>query len=374
MFGFHQFSKRQEAKRMAAGAAAESRQLLDRTHELEQLSRCSQGLAQALSLDSLRIAVLRYVPDLLGDADAWLLGVSEGKWETLADTRFNTEIWWEGHLPHLVESVDHLADPPVPFLFESWWCYPLVAHDSIVGILGLHTRGEQPPTRVERLTEALAAVLAVAIRNVQLFAQMRSESARDPLTGCLRRSPAIEVLRTELVRSRRNGNPVSVIMFDLDGFKLLNDAQGHACGDIALSGIGTLLRHHLRNSDTKCRYGGDEFLVILPETPDGGAQQVAQNLRRAISEMPVQWGEHMLGVTASVGVVTHGTGQVSAEELVAQADAALYAAKRAGRNCVQIGASGATTLSPVLMGPEVEAVSFEPLTATTHWIQEGPPH
>jgi diguanylate cyclase (GGDEF)-like protein len=349
MFGFHESAKRQEARRMAEAAAAESRQLLERTRELEQLSRCGRGLAQALSLDALRVAVLRYVPDLLGDAEAWLLGSSDSRWEVLADTRFNTESWWNAHLTPIVLEAERLPIDKAPFRVEAWWCFPLVARESAVGILGVRVGNDGPSSRVERLIEALGALLAVAIRNAQLFAQMQSESSHDPLTGCLRRPPALAILKTELARSRRTRNPVSVMMFDLDGFKRLNDSHGHPCGDAALAGVGGLLAHHLRSSDAKCRYGGDEFLVVLPETPSEGALQVATNLCRAIGEMKVAWGGKVLGVTASVGVVTCVGGNAAPDQLIARADEALYAAKRSGRNCVRsVPEDGTLRMSPQL--------------------------
>ncbi len=308
------------------------------------------------------MAVLRFLPDLLGETDAWLLGSTDGRLEVLADTRFNTEAWWDGELAGLVQAVADQPDPHTPFRLDAWWCYPLMAHDAVVGILGVHARNERPPARVERLIEALGALLAVAIRNVQLFAQMRSESTRDPLTGCMRRTPAIEVLKSELARSRRSGNPVSVIMADLDGFKQLNDRHGHACGDAALGSIGRLLRDQLRNSDTKCRFGGDEFLLILPETPAGGVLLVARKLCHAIEKMSIPWGEHKLSLTASVGVTTSGLDELPAEQLIAQADRALYEAKRAGRNCVRAGSSSGATLAPIQLDAPAMGAEFEPST------------
>ncbi len=374
MFGYHQAAKHQEAKRMAAEASSESRLLLDRTRELEQLSQCAQGLAQALSIESLRVAVLRYLPDLLGNADAWLLGSNDGRWEVLADTRFNTEAWWDNQLTGIVKAVERQPETPAPFRFEAWWCYPLLAHDAMVGVLGVHVRSEQPPARVERLIEALGALLAIAIRNVQLFAQIRAESTRDPLTGCLRRTPALEQLRAELARSRRTGNPVSAIMFDLDGFKQLNDTHGHACGDAALASIGRLLCQLLRNSDAKCRFGGDEFLLVLPETPSGGAYQVATKICHAIAEMPIPWGKHILGITASLGVVTCGAGEVPAEGMIAQADEALYAAKREGRNCVRVGASSEASLCPIQLDQRAGGARVEDSSTLLDCLQAASTH
>jgi diguanylate cyclase (GGDEF)-like protein len=201
-------------------------------------------------------------------------------------------------------------------------------------VLGVASTDAQLPAGLQRLIEALGSLLAIAIRTIQLFAQVKSESTHDPLTGCVRRAPAAEMLATELRRSRRIRSAVSAIMFDLDGFKQVNDQHGHQCGDRLLADIGRLLLRQLRTSDIRCRYGGDEFLLILPETPAAGARQVAESLRVAVSALVVPWRGQQLSVTASVGVVT-GEGEIDAEQLIARADRALYAAKHAGRNCVR---------------------------------------
>jgi diguanylate cyclase (GGDEF)-like protein len=335
MFAFHQYGKFQESKRLAAAAATETLQLRERARELEQLSRCGQALSRALSLDALRVAIWRYIPELLPETETWLALVRDGHWDVLADTRPDSEHWWEQHLDEIARAADESANGgPSPFACQTCWCYPLVAQDGIVGVLGVASTDAQLPAGLQRLIEALGSLLAIAIRNIQLFAQVKSESTHDPLTGCVRRSPAAEMLATELRRSRRIRSAVSAIMFDLDGFKQVNDQHGHQCGDRLLADIGRLLLRQLRTSDIRCRYGGDEFLLILPETPAAGARQVAESLRVAVSALVVPWRGQQLSVTASVGVVT-GEGEIDAEQLIARADRALYAAKHAGRNCVR---------------------------------------
>ena len=118
---------------------------------------------------------------------------------------------------------------------------------------------------------------------------MRENSLRDGLTGCFNRTHAIEVIDTELRRARRSQAPVSLIMFDIDHFKEINDRYGHLCGDAVLAAVGARMRDVLRGSDLKCRYGGEEFLVLLPETPLEGAKRVAETLRRELADMQIAW-------------------------------------------------------------------------------------
>jgi len=130
--------------------------------------------------------------------------------------------------------------------------------------------------------------------------------------------------------------PVSMIMFDLDHFKDVNDRYGHLCGDAVLAAVGRRMRDVLRGSDLKCRYGGEEFLVLLPETPLHGARRVAETLRREIAERPIPWAGEALTCTASFGLTQALPGEINIESIVGRADAALYRAKDEGRNCVRV--------------------------------------
>jgi len=130
--------------------------------------------------------------------------------------------------------------------------------------------------------------------------------------------------------------PVSLIMFDLDHFKDINDRYGHLCGDAVLAAVGVRMRDVLRGSDLKCRYGGEEFLVLLPETPLEGAKRVADTMRREIAEMVVTWRDERLHVTASFGVTVAMPSEIDVEAIIGRADTALYRAKDQGRNCVRL--------------------------------------
>ena len=149
-------------------------------------------------------------------------------------------------------------------------CFPMIVAGTPEGVLGVAP--EPPLTDHQRsILSAAAALLAVSLKNSQLFREVRENSVRDGLTGCFNRAHALEVLDAEIRRARRSKLPLSLIMFDLDNFKGINDRHGHLCGDAVLAAIGARMKSELRGSDLKCRYGGDEFMVILPDTPLGGA-------------------------------------------------------------------------------------------------------
>jgi diguanylate cyclase (GGDEF)-like protein len=127
-------------------------------------------------------------------------------------------------------------------------------------------------------------------------------------------------------------HPVSILMFDIDHFKTINDRLGHLRGDDVLRAVGNMLTRVTRSTDVRCRYGGDEFLVILPGTQLLGAQQVAENLRREIETLAMMAGDQKVAVTASVGVATAAPAETGVTALIERADEALYRAKRSGRN------------------------------------------
>jgi diguanylate cyclase (GGDEF)-like protein len=213
--------------------------------------------------------------------------------------------------------------------------FPLVVGGTAMGVLGVRPTGGTLPADRRRIIEAAAALLAVSIKNAQLFREVKENSVRDSLTGCFTRGHALDVIDSELRRARRSQTQVSMILFDLDYFKEINDRHGHLCGDAVLSAIGKRMKEVLRGSDLKCRYGGEEFLVLLPETPLHGARRVAETLRKEIADRPVPWSGEALTVTASFGLAQTLPGEVNVQALLARADQALYQAKDDGRNCVR---------------------------------------
>ena len=168
---------------------------------------------------------------------------------------------------------------------------------------------------------------------------------QNALTGAFNRRHIEEVVKREFERADRYGRPLTVAMLDADHFKRVNDSYGHQVGDDVLRELADRCRRTLRSNDVLGRYGGEEFVIVFPETGLDEARVVAERLRGAIAERPVSTGDLSLPVTVSIGLATSSRGQTP-DSLLARADAALYAAKRGGRNLVRaLAVDGAGTVS-----------------------------
>ncbi|MGE3277894.1 MAG: GGDEF domain-containing protein [Vicinamibacterales bacterium] len=333
----HQLRKRNQIQAQAAAAEAATREAVERAQELERLVGFGHALARSLDHDSIRGAVEQYLPRVAGTDEIWVVLRQGDGWEAIAG---------DARGPEHVADAEQLAEGLLAGLAQPTHGtagtvgFPLLVGGTAVGVLGVRApEGGLQPER-QRALEASAALLAVSLKNAQLFREVRENSLRDALTGCFSRGHAMEVIDAELRRARRSQMPVSLIMFDLDHFKDINDRYGHLCGDAVLAAVGRRMRDVLRGSDLKCRYGGEEFLVLLPETPVQGARRVAETLRHEIADRPVSWSGEALTVTASFGITQANGGEVNIQAIIARADAALYRAKADGRNCVRLATDG----------------------------------
>lgn len=163
--------------------------------------------------------------------------------------------------------------------------------------------------------------------------QLNLQVGTDALTGVANYRSFMETLELEVERSRRNGRPTSLLMIDIDHFKKVNDIHGHEIGNQALVHLATVISGQVRKLDVVCRYGGEEFAVILPETDLHAAIPVAERIRLTLVETPLQQGELHLALTASLGLATYQPYSLSSvAELISQADHYLYEAKQSGRN------------------------------------------
>jgi diguanylate cyclase (GGDEF)-like protein len=182
----------------------------------------------------------------------------------------------------------------------------------------------------------LNAVIADRGRAVEatqrLLKELREQTIRDSLTSLYNRRFLQDYLERELIRAKRERAPLALIMMDLDRFKQINDSVGHQAGDQVLEQMGALLKRHVRGSDIACRYGGEEFAVVLPKTTLESARRRSAEICSAIRREP----DRLLGVTASLGVALCPAHATDAEALLRAADQALYEAKRAGRNQVRM--------------------------------------
>ena len=254
--------------------------------------------------------------------------------------------------PHLIEDLARDApcahiDLPDASVAITTACLPMSAQGTQLGFLFLSAPGPAPMPRLE-IAEAAAEQLSLALSNLRLRESLRRQSIRDALTGLYNRRYLEEALSHELARCARRDLPLSVLMLDVDHFKQFNDGQGHAGGDLLLAAVGELLLTRLRAEDVACRYGGEEFTVILPETDGEEAMRVAEQIRGHIAALAVSDGQRALPrVTASIGVASFPADGELGSALIQKAAAALYVAKRQGRNRVERHGAVAVNAEPV---------------------------
>jgi len=210
--------------------------------------------------------------------------------------------------------------------------YPLVVHGEATGAVVLASSSGLAPG-----TQALGAMfmrtLSVALANAVSHESIQRIAALDALTGVMNRRSGLERLREMFRSGRSGGSPVGLVMVDIDHFKSINDTHGHLAGDSVLVAVAGVIRGVLRRGDVLVRYGGEEFLVLLPGAGREDAGRVAERIRVAIGERPISIGTGEVQATVSAGFVSTSAVRVGGEmELLSLADDALYRAKGAGRN------------------------------------------
>ena len=210
---------------------------------------------------------------------------------------------------------------------------PLDFGEGDAGLLILGKRMTDAPYEPHDLAllRALADSSAIALRNAELLDRLRAQATIDPLTGCHNRRGFDEILQMEVARAKRYGRPLSLVLLDIDHFKRINDDFGHEVGDHALQRIGRAVRHTFRNTDSACRYGGEEFALIFPETPKDEGGKLAERLRILVGSLPPN-AEVPRALTASFGVACFPDDAETIPDLIRAADRALYQAKTNGRD------------------------------------------
>lgn len=224
---------------------------------------------------------------------------------------------------------------------DSCLCVPLVSQGETLAVLHLRQEGPDSISEdVQRLASTVAEQLSLAVGNLRLQETLRSSSERDPLTDLYNRRHLEIALQRELARAQRHDFPVSLIMLDVDHFKAFNDTNGHDAGDEVLRNVAHVLKRHTRVEDVACRYGGEEFLIVLTACTIDDAYAKAEAIREAIAQLHAFLrGVALPRITASLGIACYPEDGERMENLIAEADSALYRAKSSGRN--RIAASSA---------------------------------
>lgn len=216
-------------------------------------------------------------------------------------------------------------------------CLPLIAQGETLGVLHVYATKANHLADKQLLEESLAEHLSLAVANLQLRHTLQRQATRDSLTGLFNRRYLTDNLDREINRSQRHKASFAVLMVDVDHFKRYNDDHGHDAGDVALQALGAELMASIRDEDIACRYGGEEFTVILTECEDNCAHSIAERILNNIRQLEIRQGNQTLpSITVSIGVALYGIHSSSSEGLMKAADEALYQAKDAGRDCVRI--------------------------------------
>jgi len=210
---------------------------------------------------------------------------------------------------------------------------PLEIRDNLIGLLVY----EKPSSLLQQeILVIFSRQAALTIENAKLFAKVEEMALRDTLTGLYNRRYFQQILDYEMNRAKRYRQPLSIVFLDIDHFKEINDTFGHSIGDQFLKQITQKLQSLFRTTDLLARYAGDEFIAILPATPNDGAMILAQRIQKVLSEYQVMVRGRTLQVSVSIGVDTYeSTEGIGAITLIDHADKAMYEAKNQGRNCVK---------------------------------------
>ena len=325
-------------------------ELQKRSERATMLATMGELLQSCISRDEVFAAALGFAPKIFPTARGAvaLLDVSRSRAEVLGAwsecqlpmMEFEpTECWAlrTGH-PHLVVAGDLTAPcAHAAGVKNTYLCIPILAQGETLGILHLQATDEAPQLNSAELSfkTTFAGQVGLSIANIRLREALRMQSVRDVLTGLYNRRYLEEVLDREVRRAGRAGQSMGILMLDLDHFKRFNDAYGHDAGDAVLRETAAFLLRNVRAEDFVCRFGGEEFVVILPTADSEGSRARGEKLRSTMRGLSILHQGKSLGmVTISVGVATFPMHGMSPRELMAAADAALYEAKRGGRDQV----------------------------------------
>jgi len=314
-----------------------------RARELVQIRRIGETLARRQTPRELVSGLLDLIWEGLPLAVLGLRFKGQGALEGAAVSRHRQDVapsilegfkdWLaheldrETHSPQDKSGEVSLSPPPFGMILRE----PLQAGKD----LGLMAAGRDEPFSSEEaeLFRIFTLQGEAALRNLLLFNEVKSLAIRDGLTGLYNYRHFMEVLTHQVEVSRRYGWPLSLLFLDIDNFKGINDTLGHPEGDLVLKALARFLQAHVRQADVLCRYGGEEFVVLLLQTSGDQALLLAERLREGIADTPVSLSDREIHITVSFGV-SHLTSEMHGEDLVKTADAALYQAKQSGKNRV----------------------------------------
>jgi diguanylate cyclase (GGDEF)-like protein len=333
-----------------------------RNEELETLVEIGKALTSTLDLREILTIIMEKVSSLLRPETWSLLLVDEATDELtfeiavspasdqLKDIRVQRGEGIAGWValhgePVLISNVTEdprfapKVDQAVSFTTRSIVCVPVKSKNRILGVVELVNsleEGEFDEADLKILS-TIADYAAIAIENARYFQKVKELVVTDDLTGLFNARYLLDFLDYELDRARRYGYPLSLVFFDLDFFKDVNDTYGHLAGSSVLTEMGNVIRSHIRKADMAARYGGDEFVIVLPNTNKAGAFTMASNLRRVVKDRHFLLDEgYRIRITASFGVAAYPADAQTKLALIRLADKAMYDVKDSSRDAVKM--------------------------------------
>jgi diguanylate cyclase (GGDEF)-like protein/PAS domain S-box-containing protein len=277
---------------------------------------------------------------ILHDSGQYLETFARWGDEPLLESVFSLEDCWAMRRGQQYEVTDpqasvicrHFVRPPK----TGYLCLPLVVQGETLGLLYLNApagMNHEHPISWKQMVVTVGEGIKLSLSNLKLREIMLEQATHDPLTGLFNRRYLNDTLLRELNHARRHNAQTSIAMLDIDHFKRFNDTFGHEAGDLILRELGRVLHENVRKSDIACRFGGEEFVLVLLDSPLEASRQRLERICTHVKELQIRYGEQLLDmITLSVGLVEATEEDLTADELLRAADEAMYAAKRAGRD------------------------------------------
>jgi diguanylate cyclase (GGDEF)-like protein/PAS domain S-box-containing protein len=326
------------------------REVTERSKRATMLAKMGELLQSCANKEEIYAAALGFAPKIFPTTRGALLLLDSGRSLAEAHSSWNecllpvsvfqpSDCWAlrTGH-PHLVVAGDKTARcAHAPGVTHTYMCIPILAQGEAFGILHFQATDEVPTLADSELSlkTTFAGHVGLSVANIRLREALHTQSIRDPLTGLYNRRYLGETLERETRRAVRAEHGLGILILDLDHFKKFNDTYGHDAGDTVLRETATFLTKSVRAEDIVCRYGGEEFVVVLPMADLKASQARAEHIRARLRELTILHQGRSVGMlTVSVGVAELPTHGIDGKQLLEAADAALYRAKREGRDRV----------------------------------------